>query len=211
MHCRVPSACSASGGLRSLPPCQFQQKPQLRLHGLLLFRGKHPGELARQRDHAQVGQAWLATCAVHGGTPVHQQHGALPNGPDRGPIPIGPAKRHRPVPSWRIAFQGAKCDLEQSNKLSSPPSKMKKKTISDELVVSKIYTIRGQKVMLDRDLAELYDGDLEVTKCDLKSRWCAVRPDGFHRAWGDDVVQRPEERTSSAGEHPDHAAVRADA
>jgi hypothetical protein len=33
---------------------------------------------------------------------------------------------------------------------------MTKKTISDELVVSKIYTVRGQKVMLDRDLAELY-------------------------------------------------------
>ena len=33
---------------------------------------------------------------------------------------------------------------------------MKKRTISDDLVVSKIYTIRGQKVMLDSDLAELY-------------------------------------------------------
>jgi len=28
--------------------------------------------------------------------------------------------------------------------------------ISDELVMNKIYFIRGQKVMLDRDLAELY-------------------------------------------------------
>src|SRR5215831_16836650 len=28
--------------------------------------------------------------------------------------------------------------------------------ISDELVINKIYFIRGQKVMLDRDLAELY-------------------------------------------------------
>jgi hypothetical protein len=29
-------------------------------------------------------------------------------------------------------------------------------TIPDELVMSKIYVIRGQKVMLDEDLAELY-------------------------------------------------------
>ena len=28
--------------------------------------------------------------------------------------------------------------------------------IPDELVVNKIYVIRGQKIMLDRDLAELY-------------------------------------------------------
>jgi len=30
-------------------------------------------------------------------------------------------------------------------------------TIPDELVISKIYFIRGQKVMLDKDLAELYE------------------------------------------------------
>lgn len=41
---------------------------------------------------------------------------------------------------------------------------MKKKTISDELVVSKIYTIRGQKVMLDRDLAELYEVENRALK-----------------------------------------------
>lgn len=29
--------------------------------------------------------------------------------------------------------------------------------IADEIILSKIYLIRGQKVMLDRDLAELYD------------------------------------------------------
>lgn len=29
--------------------------------------------------------------------------------------------------------------------------------LPDEVVASKIYQIRGQKVMLDRDLAELYD------------------------------------------------------
>ena len=31
-----------------------------------------------------------------------------------------------------------------------------KLTVTDEIVISKIYLIRGQKVMIDRDLAELY-------------------------------------------------------
>ncbi|MEI9809228.1 MAG: ORF6N domain-containing protein [Bacteroidota bacterium] len=35
-------------------------------------------------------------------------------------------------------------------------------TIPDELVINKIYLIRGQKVMLDRDLAELYEVDTKV-------------------------------------------------
>ncbi|WP_240673091.1 ORF6N domain-containing protein [Aequorivita ciconiae] len=30
-------------------------------------------------------------------------------------------------------------------------------TIPDEVIINKIYVIRGQKVMLDRDLADLYD------------------------------------------------------
>ena len=33
----------------------------------------------------------------------------------------------------------------------------KESLLPDEAVVSKIYLLRGQKVMLDRDLAELYD------------------------------------------------------
>jgi hypothetical protein len=36
--------------------------------------------------------------------------------------------------------------------------------IPDELVMNKIYIIRGQKVMLDRDLAELYDVDTRRLK-----------------------------------------------
>jgi hypothetical protein len=36
--------------------------------------------------------------------------------------------------------------------------------IPDELVMNKIYLIRGQKVMLDRDLAELYDVDTRRLK-----------------------------------------------
>lgn len=33
----------------------------------------------------------------------------------------------------------------------------KSRAVADEVIISKIYFIRGQKVMLDRDLAELYD------------------------------------------------------
>ena len=36
--------------------------------------------------------------------------------------------------------------------------------IPDELVINKIYLVRGQKIMLDRDLAELYDVDTRRLK-----------------------------------------------
>jgi len=34
---------------------------------------------------------------------------------------------------------------------------MKKIKISEEIIINKIYTIRGQRVMLDKDIAGLYD------------------------------------------------------
>jgi len=40
----------------------------------------------------------------------------------------------------------------------------KSKMLPDALIVSKIYVIRGQKVMIDRDLAELYGVDTKVLK-----------------------------------------------
>ena len=40
--------------------------------------------------------------------------------------------------------------------------------IPDELVMNKIYLIRGQKVMLDRDLAELYGVGTKVLKQAVK-------------------------------------------
>ncbi len=43
-------------------------------------------------------------------------------------------------------------------------STRKSPAISDELVMSKIYTIRDQKVMLDRDLAELYGVETKALK-----------------------------------------------
>ena len=40
--------------------------------------------------------------------------------------------------------------------------------LSDESITSKIYIIRGQKVMLDRDIAELYQVDTKVLKQAVK-------------------------------------------
>lgn len=42
------------------------------------------------------------------------------------------------------------------------------KIIPDETVIRKIYLLRGEKVMLDRDLAELYDVDTKVLKRAVK-------------------------------------------
>src|SRR5215471_18895794 len=39
---------------------------------------------------------------------------------------------------------------------SSKTAKSARKLIPDEIVMNKIFLIRGQKIMLDRDLAELY-------------------------------------------------------
>jgi hypothetical protein len=40
--------------------------------------------------------------------------------------------------------------------------------LPDELIISKIYLIRGEKVMLDRDLAELYDVETKYLKRQVK-------------------------------------------
>jgi hypothetical protein len=45
-------------------------------------------------------------------------------------------------------------------------------TMADEVIVNKIYLVRGQKVMIDRDLAELYGVETKVLKQ-------AVRRNGY--------------------------------
>src|SRR4030042_4532112 len=40
--------------------------------------------------------------------------------------------------------------------------------VSDELIMSKIYVVRGRKVMIDRDLAELYGVATKVLKQAVK-------------------------------------------
>ena len=54
----------------------------------------------------------------------------------------------------------------------------KRIAIPDEVVMSKIYLIRGQKVMLDRDLAELYGVETRILKQAVK-RNIARFPDDF--------------------------------
>ena len=46
--------------------------------------------------------------------------------------------------------------------------KEKKSMLPDEVVMSKIYVIRGVKVMIDRDLAELYDVETKYLKRQVK-------------------------------------------
>ena len=51
-------------------------------------------------------------------------------------------------------------------------------TIPDEIIVSKIYLIRGQKVMIDRDLAELYGVETKQLKRQVR-RNITRFPDDF--------------------------------
>ena len=44
----------------------------------------------------------------------------------------------------------------------------KKSILPDEIIINKIYLIRGQKVMLDKDLAEMYGIDTKVLKQAVK-------------------------------------------
>jgi hypothetical protein len=48
------------------------------------------------------------------------------------------------------------------------PAKSALAIISDQVVVNKIYEIRGQKVMLDSDLAELYGVETRVLNQAIK-------------------------------------------
>lgn len=41
-------------------------------------------------------------------------------------------------------------------------------SIADEIIINKIYVVRGQKIMLDRDLAELYGIETKVLKQAVK-------------------------------------------
>ena len=45
---------------------------------------------------------------------------------------------------------------------------MSDKIIPDEIVMSKIYLLRDQKVMIDRDLAELYGVETKYLKRQVK-------------------------------------------
>jgi hypothetical protein len=59
------------------------------------------------------------------------------------------------------------CDLQffvDTFKIKIVRHMAKSITLPDEVIINKIYLIRGQKVMVDRDLAELYRVDTKVLK-----------------------------------------------
>jgi hypothetical protein len=46
--------------------------------------------------------------------------------------------------------------------------KIIKSLITDESIINRIYLIRGHKIMLDKDLAEMYDVETKVLKQSVK-------------------------------------------
>lgn len=74
-------------------------------------------------------------------------------------------------------------------------------TLPDEVIISKIYLIRGQKVMIDRDMAELYGVETRVLKQAVR-RNIERFPKDFmfemnkkeFEAWRNDNVTSPEDK-----------------
>jgi hypothetical protein len=54
------------------------------------------------------------------------------------------------------------CNLKGRNINETMAKSTKALIVRDELVINKIYLVRGQKIMLDKDLAELYDVETKV-------------------------------------------------
>jgi hypothetical protein len=99
-------------------------------------------------------------------------------------------------------FCGSKftiCDLREiilnSKRANMPESTLPIVSVSEEIIVEKIFIIRGQKVMLDSDLAEMYRVEvrvlnqavkcrrvqkLEITICDFKLGWGKVASIRLH-------------------------------
>ncbi|MBC7487492.1 MAG: ORF6N domain-containing protein, partial [Cytophagaceae bacterium] len=50
-------------------------------------------------------------------------------------------------------------------------NKQELQPVSDEVLMSKIFIIRGQKVMLDKDLAELYNVETKALNQSVKRNW----------------------------------------
>ena len=57
--------------------------------------------------------------------------------------------------------------------------KLIKSVIADEAIINKIYLIRGKKVMLDKDLAEMYEVETRVLNQAVK-RNIERFPERFH-------------------------------
>ena len=75
-------------------------------------------------------------------------------------------------------------------------------TISEELISSKIYLIRGQKVMLDRDLAEMYDVETKRLKEQVKRNIERFPPNYmFELTKEENNVLRSQNATLKQGQH----------
>lgn len=73
-----------------------------------------------------------------------------------------------------MSFKVANCDLKEIKLIlyqifrNMSKKQEDKMMVPDEIIMSKIYLIRGKKVMLDRDLAELYGVETKVLKQAVK-------------------------------------------
>jgi|SRR5579859_3075928 len=77
------------------------------------------------------------------------------------------ARRCAKVPSTIIIginifdYDVASCDLSKTNLMSKAINLIE---LTEEVIINKIYFLRGKKVMIDRDLAELYGVETKVLK-----------------------------------------------
>ncbi len=72
--------------------------------------------------------------------------------------------------------------------------------IPDEVVLSKIYLVRGQKVMLDRDLAELYGVETRVLKQAVKRNIARFPADFMFEMTHQELEQWRDEFATTTGE-----------
>ncbi len=81
-------------------------------------------------------------------------------------------------------------------------------TLPDELVMNKIYLFRNQKVMLDSDLAELYEVETKHLKRQVKRNLSRFPEDFmFELTKGESEVLRRQFGTLKRGEHSKYAPM----
>ena len=86
-----------------------------------------------------------------------------------------------------------------------------------ELIEKKIYLIRGQKVMLDRDLTQLYDVETRVLNQAVRKNIDRFPPDFMFSLTREEsreditncdilpALQRPEQPSGNSSQYPDYA------
>jgi len=76
----------------------------------------------------------------------------------------------------------------------------KRKSLPDELIASKIYVVRGQKVMIDRDLAELYGVETRTLKQSVRRNTERFPKDFMFEMSPKEFKQWTKEHATSAGD-----------